>query len=187
MVTSPTSAGTAEARTQLFIDLYQCAFPAVARFVSRRGGSLEEAQDIFQDTLVIYYEKTVAQASDLPPTVHSEIAYLLGIARHRWIKKYRRNAWEVSLEEGDAFSWTDEKTETPSRRKLLGFLSVAGKKCMELLRAFYYDQRPLHEVADTFGYAGVRSATVQKYKCLEKVRTTVREKSLSYEDFLEEN
>ena len=55
---------------------------------------------------------------------------------------------------------------------------------MELLKSFYYDELPLNDIAETYGFSGVRSATVQKYKCLEKVRETVKEKSLTYEDFL---
>jgi hypothetical protein len=43
----------------------------------------------------------------------------------------------------------------------------------------------MKELADLFGYAGERSATVQKYKCIEKVRETVKEQSLAYEDFIE--
>ena len=186
MVTTIASISSAEAREQLFIDLYQRAFPAVARFVSRHGGTLEEAQDIFQDTLVIYYEQTVAKTPEAPRS-HHEAAYLLGIARHAWFKKYRQRVSEIPLENAEVLPGHSEVPELPSNRKLLRFLTVAGKKCMDLLRAFYYDQRSLHEIADAFGYSGVRSATVQKYKCLEKVRTTVKEKSLCYDDFLEEN
>jgi len=43
----------------------------------------------------------------------------------------------------------------------------------------------LQEIADEYGYSGVRSATVQKFKCLEKVRESVKEKSLVYDDFME--
>jgi len=55
---------------------------------------------------------------------------------------------------------------------------------MDLLRSFYYDELPLNDIAETYGFSGIRSATVQKYKCLEKVRETVKEKALTYEDFL---
>ena len=170
----------------MFLDLYQGAFPAVAQLVSRRGGTLEEAQDIFQEALVLYYERKVVGAPDTLTEPHPT-AYLLGIARHLWIKQYHRRSSEVPLERTEAFAWVEAPSVSPSRRKVLRFLSVAGQKCMELLRAFYYEQLPLAEVADTFGYSGVRSATVQKYKCLEKVRHTVKEKSISYEDFLEDD
>jgi hypothetical protein len=64
------------------------------------------------------------------------------------------------------------------------FLETTGKKCMELLRSFYYDNVPLADAAKLFGFSGVRSATVQKYKCLEKIRETIKQRSLTYEDFL---
>ena len=174
---------TPQARERWFIDLYQRVFPTVARYVRQRGGSLEQAQDVFQDALVIYYER-ITSAADPP---EQEEAYLLGIARHRWLRACRGTGSEVPLDDLTAMDWAEEHAFFPSSRKVLRLLTVAGKKCMDLLRAFYYDQLPLNEVAHTFGYAGVRSATVQKYKCLEKVRTTVQEKSLSYEDFLEEH
>jgi hypothetical protein len=43
---------------------------------------------------------------------------------------------------------------------------------------------PLNEIADAYGYSGVRSATVQKFKCLEKVRETIKQKALTYDDFM---
>ena len=56
---------------------------------------------------------------------------------------------------------------------------------MDILKAFYYDNLPVNKIATLFGYSGVRSATVQKFKCMEKVRETIKEKSLAYEDFIE--
>jgi hypothetical protein len=73
----------------------------------------------------------------------------------------------------------------PSSAKILNYLETAGQKCMEILKAFYYDNLPVNVIAGLFGYSGVRSATVQKYKCMEKVRETIKEKSLAYEDFVE--
>ncbi|HVS93458.1 MAG TPA: sigma-70 family RNA polymerase sigma factor [Mucilaginibacter sp.] len=167
----------AKDREKLFIDLYKSTFPAVARYVSKMGGTFDEAKDIFQDALVIWYEKTVAGDITLKT---NEKAYLTGIAKHLWLKKHKDNCRYTPINEFDA----ENKGETQvSDGKLLNFLQTAGKKCMDLLRSFYYDQLPLNDIAEKFGFSGVRSATVQKYKCLEKVRETVKEKSLTYEDF----
>lgn len=72
-----------------------------------------------------------------------------------------------------------------SSSRLMRLLQTAGRKCMELLSAFYYEKLPMEQLADRYGFSGPRSATVQKFKCLEKVKDTVKEKSLSYEDILE--
>ncbi|HEY9533595.1 MAG TPA: sigma-70 family RNA polymerase sigma factor, partial [Mucilaginibacter sp.] len=52
-------------RQELFISLYKSAFPAVAKYVSRLGGSFDETRDVFQDALVVYYEKKIAQPAAL--------------------------------------------------------------------------------------------------------------------------
>ncbi|HBW79380.1 MAG TPA: hypothetical protein DEF78_02660, partial [Sphingobacterium sp.] len=44
-------------RQLLFMNLYKSTFPIVAKYVSRMGGNLDEAKDVFQDALLVYYEK----------------------------------------------------------------------------------------------------------------------------------
>jgi DNA-directed RNA polymerase specialized sigma24 family protein len=170
-------------REQLFVTLYKKAFPDVAKYVSKMGGAFDEAKDIFQDALIIYYEKAVNNSIAVQT---NEQAYLLGIAKHLWAKRFRENIRHTSLDNNlnDDDFMEDENME-PSPAKLLHYLETAGQKCMEILKAFYYDNLPANAIASLFGYNGVRSATVQKYKCLEKVRETIKEKSLAYEDFIE--
>lgn len=165
-------------RQELFIRLYKSAFPAVAKYISRMGGSFDEAKDVFQDALVVYYEKVVVAASPL----NNDTGYLVGVAKNLWLKRYRQSNHNVSLDNVDLY---DEAQENPAGNRLIRFLATAGSKCMELLKSFYYDQVPLTEIADEFGFSGIRSATVQKYKCLEKVRETIKEKALTYDDFME--
>ena len=170
---------TAEEREEFFISLYKNAFPVVARYVNKMGGTFDEAKDIFQDALVIYYEKSVECSFELKT---NEKAYLLGIAKHLWFKQHRDNS---KFTTADGLDIESEETEQASDQKILSFLQTAGKKCMDLLRSFYYDGLQLAEAAELFGFSGVRSATVQKYKCLEKVRETVKQKALTYADFVD--
>lgn len=170
------------ARQQLFTTLYQKVFPAVAKYVSKCGGSFDEAKDVFQDALVSYYEKSHTTGVAINS---SEGAYIYGTARYLWIKRYKQGSQTMLLDDSSAANITAETDTAPSEDKLLYFLETAGKRCMELLRSFYYDNLPMTRVAQLFGFSGVRSATVQKYKCIEKVRETVKQKALTYEDFLE--
>lgn len=166
-------------REQLLMELYKSAFPPLAKYVAKMGGSVDDAKDVFQDALVIYYEKAIAGnlvAADGK-------AYLLGIAKHLWFKKFKAQSNTLPLD--DTWEQADEAEQHISNNKILQFLEIAGKRCMELLSAFYYHKLPMKDAAEQFGYAGERSATVQKYKCLEKVRDTVKQQSLSYADFIE--
>ncbi|RYZ94768.1 MAG: sigma-70 family RNA polymerase sigma factor [Sphingobacteriaceae bacterium] len=166
-------------REELFIQLYKKAFPAAANYVRKMGGTFDEARDIFQDALVIYYEKALTAQTQINT---SDTAYLLGITRHLWLKKNKENN---KLQPLDGYDINENEEQLPSPARIMHYLETAGQKCMEMLRAFYYDKLPVKDIATLFGYSGERSATVQKYKCLEKVRNTVKQKALTYEDFLE--
>ena len=172
---------TLKQREVFFMTLYKKAFPIVAQYIARMGGSLEEAQDIFQDTLVIYYEKV---ASEKAETIVNENAYLFGIAKRLWLRRYNEDSKNQFLNVND-FDIQDVPDEILATGKILYYLETAGKKCMELLKAFYYDHLSVDNVATLFGYSSTHSATVAKYKCLEKVRETVKQNSLNYADFIE--
>jgi RNA polymerase sigma factor (sigma-70 family) len=171
----------ARQRQELFIALYKKVFPAVAKYVARCGGSFDEAKDVFQDALLSYYEKTAETGLSVN---NSDGAYIYGTARYLWIKRYKQTSQSSPIDENLAANIPSETVAIPDENKLLNFLETAGKRCMELLRSFYYDKLPMTEVAQAFGFSGVRSATVQKYKCIEKVRETVKQQALTYEDFL---
>lgn len=173
-----TNSHTIADRKQALTVLYKKVFPVVARYVSKRGGSFDEAKDIFHDALINWYEKNNADAS----TAKNNIAYIVGTAKHLWLKRCREDSHLSALENTDI---ADEIYSETSSTRLLNFLERAGKKCMELLISFYYDNLPLTDIAGKFGYSGVRSATVQKYKCLEKVREFIKQKALTYDDLVD--
>ena len=168
-------------RSQLLTNLYLKGFPQTCRYVAKRGGTLEEAKDIFQEALVIFYENHIA-----PGSAHANnTGYLLGIARNLWNKRYHELERNEMLDSGDL---ADLHTEPPpSASRVLNFIRTAGEKCLNMLKAVYYHGQSMEELAENFGFSSIRSATVQKYKCLEKVRNKVKQQSLHYEDFLEEN
>ena len=150
------------------IQLYRDSFPDVARMIRRKGGTLEEAKDAFHDALLIYMEKEKAGRLQLHS---SPKAYLLGIARICWL---RARGTTVALPE--AFDAADPEAADIEEREqtLLASLVRSGKKCIELLKAFYYDHSSMQDISARFGFNGTRSAAVQKYKCLEKLRKEIK-------------
>ena len=183
IIEQPQTAGVGEDRKELLMTLYKNAFPSVARYISKMNGSLEEAQDVFQDALVIFFEKMSREELSVEGSAK---AYLLGIVRHLWSKRHKLQSKTIRLEDSELSLLTEKDSDKiPLKGKLKKFLETTGKKCMEMLQAFYYEEVPLNQLALRFGFSSVRSATVQKYKCLEKVRNSIKEKSLHYEDFFE--
>ncbi|WP_207425357.1 RNA polymerase sigma factor [Pedobacter sp. SYSU D00535] len=163
-------------------NMYKRAFPALAKFIAKRGGSFEQARDVFHDALVIWYEKLEGRPNW---STEEDLKYLMGIAKNLWYREFSAEQAKQPLPETESWMLEAEESERPSDSSLLAVLEASGKRCLELLKSFYYDKLTMTELAETFGFKTERSATVQKYKCLEKVRQTVKDKSLKYEDFLE--
>ena len=152
------------------IGLYRDSFPDFARMVRRLGGTLDQAKDSFHDALLIYMEKEKAGKLLLHSTPK---AYLLGTAKICWLHSLKKGP-VLPLPEG--LEWPEPEDENTQERERGLWESVlkSGKKCLELLKAFYYDNCSMQEIATRFGFNGRRSATVQKYKCLEKVREQIK-------------
>lgn len=179
----PSETLSIENREALFFELYQEMFPAVARFVKNQNGSLQDAKDIFQDSLIIFYEKSVGNKVEINV---SREAYIMGIAKNLWLRKFNNDVVRSSITEAESLiEIPDGFYNEINESKLLNFLALAGNKCLEILTDFYYHHMSMNSVMKKFGFASQHSATVQKFKCLEKVRDIVKAKSQSYEDFLE--
>jgi DNA-directed RNA polymerase specialized sigma24 family protein len=167
-------------RENFFSALYERSFPYVATFVAHRGGSFQDAKDIFHDALVIFYEKIVG--GKLPASI-SEERYILGIAKHLWLRKFKEDDKKVGLDETENTIAIPGDYFGTSENRLISFLEITGKKCLTLLQAFYYDNLPLQKIKEALGFSTVHAVSVQKYKCIEKMRNAIQKKSMGYEDF----
>lgn len=162
-------------REQTLTRLYQRTFPMVRRHVLRHGGAEQDAKDVFHDGLVVFYEKTVAG------TLHLSAApstYLVAVCRNLWHRELaRRNRYRPTelTDENTAQLFAEPEISVPQDSiSVLDYVAQLGAKCRSILLAFYYFQQPLDQIAAEHGFAGTRSATVQKFKCLERLRTAVR-------------
>jgi len=168
-------------REELFIGLYKKVFPAVARYVARRGGTFDDAKDVFQDAVAVYYELVLTNADAVQT---SPQGYIMGVAKHLWSKRFNDGLRNVPLD-GNGFDEAEEEEKNLLFDKLTTLMATAGVKCMQLLKAFYYDKLPVKSLMGEFAYHSEHSATVQKYKCLDKLRTEVKQRALHYEDFID--
>ena len=164
-------------REQALTRLYRRAFPLVRRYVGSHGGTAQDAQDVFHDALVILYEQAVGGTLVLTASAST---YLVGIARNLWHHEQRRRArlprlpHEALPDDAQALAAEESEAAAEPAFALLDYVERLGAKCKNMLLNFYYFQQPLNEIAAANGYRSVRSATVQKFKCLERLRESVR-------------
>lgn len=154
-----------------FARLYKY-FPKVEKHILINSGSKEEALDIFQDALVLLYQKV--NAGEMSADVKID-GFLINSCRLLWSNELRkkkvRNGDDSSL--GGLKSEADDKDHFEQEEKfniIDNALKKLGNKCRKLLELFYYKSLSMDEIAKEFGYKTVKSAKVQKYKCMESAR-----------------
>ena len=141
----------------------------------KSGGKVADAQDIFQDALVIFIEKVQSPTFELTCQVHT---YLYSICKNLSLTHFRikGKTFSMDLEEDwvEDFSETDAEqfyVEEQKFNALDKLLKETGQKCMELLSFFYLDGMKMRDIAQKLGYKSETSAKTQKYKCIEKARS----------------
>lgn len=143
----------------------------IEKYVLKNSGNKEDAKDLFQNVLVIFYEKT--QQSDF--TLNAKIStYLFSICKNNWLKKITRQK-EITT---DTFNEnTQEDNNHHSSEKLLSYLlnklQAIGEPCKSLITLFHFDKLSWEAIAAKLNYATAHAARNQKYKCFLKIRKII--------------
>ena len=104
------------------------------------GGTKQEAEEIFNDALLLLIEKVQEQNFQLTSKLSS---FLYGINRFLWMNELRKKKKSVILEWQDTMILTHDSLEYDSEKedkiqlieKALGLIT---SKCKELFTLFYY-------------------------------------------------
>lgn len=158
-------------------------YPKVEKHILINSGSKEEALDIFQDALVVLYQKV----SDPKFSVDTEIkidGFLINTCKLLWSNELRKKKVRKGDDSGlGSLEFEDdiaEQIEKEEKFKVMeDIIKKLGQKCKSILEMFYYKSSSMESIAKKFGYKTVKSAKVQKYKCMENARKLALELSNS--------
>ena len=158
-------------------NLYKGYLP-IKQFIQKHGGSEDDVKDVFQEALIIFYQKAVKPEFQLTSKIST---YLYSTCRYIWKDRLKQKNMFVSH---DDFSFTDVENytveNTEENRSLDRILIQLSDKCQSVLEGYYILKMSMKEIADSFGYSSVGSAKNQKYKCLEKAKTLAKQELLNH-------
>jgi RNA polymerase sigma factor (sigma-70 family) len=148
-------------------DLYTAYYPSVEKFVVMNSGTSQDADDIFQETVLVVLEYISRDTFQLRCSLKT---FLFAIARRLWLKYLRDRSREETLAEleigQEDFLSHWEEVERSERKydSLPQVLSRITAHCSGLLKQLFLTGKiPEH-------YKNDHSFRNQKYKCLEQAR-----------------
>ncbi len=153
--------------------IYLENFPMVARMVLQNNGSTDDARDIFQEAMIVLYEKV--QEGDFILSSRLK-TFLYAVCRRLWLKKLQGNSWQgpinEEVEETTAVEDTLEAHEEKDQqfKKMEASMAKIGEPCKTILEDYYIHRKNMQEIAERFGYTNAENAKNQKYKCLMRLK-----------------
>lgn len=144
-------------------------FPKVCNYILANQGTEDEAKDVFQESVVILYEKAQAPSFELSSNANT---YVFSVCKNIWYAKLRaKGKVTVSSHLQDDYFKQEEDQSTDKEEQynqLDVIIDQLGEKCKSVLHRFYFLKQGMAEIADKLGYSSVNTAKTQKYKCLER-------------------
>ena len=158
--------------------VYKQHAPTIIHWIGNLGGSNTDAEDVFQEAMMILFEH--AQRPEFRLTCRIG-TYLFAISKHIWYKRLNRanrmptTSYDGYDEDADTNAAYEDDIATHEERELhYEQLTMAmekiGEPCRGLLKAFYNDGKSMVEIAKAFNYTNPDNAKTQKYKCLTRLK-----------------
>ena len=161
--------------------IYKQYYPIFKKWLLTRGGEATDADDIFQDGLMILYQKSKDVEFCLTCTIST---YLFSICKRLWLKKIQNSKAKPVMhldfsdnEEAQYSNTSNDEMDLQNfleneekYQKLNTALAQIGDNCAQLIKAFYIDKKSMSDIATIFNYTNAENAKVQKYKCLTRLR-----------------
>lgn len=165
----------ADKTDKAFYKLYS-GYPKVEKLILSKGGTKDDAQDVFQEALIILYKKVTTTDFNLTSKLST---YLYSVSRFLWkdqlikLKKIQATNMEVDLLSTELDELEKIKENEIKLKQVETILTTISKKCQEILELFYYRSFSMKEIAKKMSYTSERIARTQKYKCMEKAKNQI--------------
>jgi RNA polymerase sigma factor (sigma-70 family) len=155
---------------KVLLDIYKTYFPQVRHFVLSNSGTLCDAEDVFQDALVLIYLKIRRNSLNLSSSFGT---YLHGIVRFLWLKELERkrkypgtlldNAYLIAGES----DFLGDYVKMEKRKLILQHYSDLSEECRKILD-LYIKETPLSHITVLMGYSNDQYTRNRRTNC--KVR-----------------
>jgi len=165
--------GLAKNKREAIETIYKQHYNMVQSMVLNNSGTVEEAKDIFQEAIIVLYEKTRSGTFELNCLIKT---YLYSVSRRLWLKRLQQiQKFPGETEAVESVVMVDDDMSDHEQRNedfqlMERALQGLGEPCKSLLESYYLRKKSMVEIATDFGYTNADNAKNQKYKCLMRLK-----------------
>lgn len=151
--------------------LYKKYYRMMTKLVITNSGTEDEARDIYQDALIVFWEKAITGNLVMTSKIST---FIYSICLNLWRKELERKS-RLTNEEKDDVEFID--IEKKERENIIrDCINELGETCRRILMYYYFDGLSMNDIADKLGYANTDTAKTKKYKCKKRLDDLVKAK-----------
>ena len=160
--------------TKVFSLIYNF-YPLIENYILSNNGSKEEAKDIFQESLVVFYQKVKTPNFEMTSKIST---YVFGVCKNKWLKTLRKKKKTTELNE-DTYQLAEEEKREINEDEIISYvqekLNILGDPCKSLIIFHEFHRLKWAVIAEKMNYATAHTARNQKYKCLVRLKKLIPE------------
>jgi len=146
------------------------------KFVKLNNGNNEDASDVFQESLIAFYENVKSSKFRGDSTIKT---YLYSTIRNNWFTKLKKSKSEIDIENVKSpIDENNSKSETELINILSNLLDQIGVSCKKILKYYYYENLSMKDIMERMEFSSEQSAKTQKYKCMQKLIKLLEDKPI---------
>jgi RNA polymerase sigma factor (sigma-70 family) len=163
---------------EALVRLYESNRRSVTALVTRNRGTIDDANDVLQEALVILWER-VRQGRYEARAKLSTFVY--ATAKNIWLRHLARQRRETPMDmlpdtsPAEDPSPLEEMVVTETAARVAHALSRLGEPCKTLLTLFYWEEASMQEIAMRLGFANAETAKSKKYQCKQALHKLLRQ------------
>ena len=165
--------GLASNNKQAIESIYKDNFTVIQGFILKNNGTVDEARDIFQEAMIVLYQKALTGQFELTCQLRT---YIFSVCRRLWLKRLQQmNRFSNNTDHIAETISVEEEIEAHEKYNsdinlMENAMSKLGEPCKSLLDAYYTQKKNMQDIATEFGYTNADNAKTQKYKCLMRLK-----------------
>lgn len=165
--------GLANSDKKAIETIYRENFNSVQVLIINNNGSADDAKDIFQEAMIVLYEKVRSGSFELNCQLKT---FLYSVSRRLWLKRLQQqNRYSAPGDSMEQVIAVEEDLEAHEQRNaefemMEQAINHLGEPCKSLLEAYYLQKQNMQVIAASFGYTNADNAKNQKYKCLMRLK-----------------
>ncbi len=159
--------------------LYKKHYRMMTRMVISNNGTEDEAKDIYQEALLVFWQKAISGNLVLTSKIST---FLYSICLNLWRKELERKS-----KYGDEVRDSEEYQQHEKNERIRIIhecIDALGDSCRKILTYYYFDGMSMNDIAQKLGFANTDTAKTKKYKCKKRLDSLIKTK-YSAKDFLD--